>query len=104
MAEMSSFDVDVRDVFDVAGLRRSPATFSQLHLRRAPENKGIRYTPLTSKKATSTPRRSAEMIGRRTRRACQGSVSRAIADTSVFIARETGRPLGDSPMRSLSRG
>jgi hypothetical protein len=28
---------------DVAGRRRSPATFSQFHRRRAPRNKGMRY-------------------------------------------------------------
>jgi site-specific recombinase XerD len=28
---------------DLAGRRRSPATFSQLHLGRAPRNKGLRY-------------------------------------------------------------
>ncbi len=30
-------------VVDVAGRRRSPATFSEFHLGRSPQNKGLRY-------------------------------------------------------------
>ena len=32
-----------RELEDVAGRRRSPATFSEFHRGRSPRNKGLRY-------------------------------------------------------------